>query len=132
MNNDEYLTTVNGLLQDPSTYRRIRKDPANAHNDSHEKLLKKLKEDKQISEALYYKLRPNHPRPPYARATIKIHKNPMKARLLVCSRDSVFYNTAQYFPHLAQQHRPSSKIQVNSVRNCGIFKTPGGWYHMML
>ncbi|XP_048259316.1 uncharacterized protein LOC125384342 [Haliotis rufescens] len=34
--------------------------------------------------------------PPYARATIKIHKNPPKARLLVCSRDTVFYKTAQH------------------------------------
>ncbi|XP_067653189.1 uncharacterized protein [Haliotis asinina] len=36
------------------------------------------------------------PSPPYARTTVKIHKNPVKTRLLVCSRDTVFYSTAQH------------------------------------
>ncbi|XP_071105279.1 uncharacterized protein [Haliotis cracherodii] len=41
-----------------------------------------------------------HPKPPYARATIKVHKQPVKVRLLVCSRKTVHYNTAQYLARL--------------------------------
>ncbi|XP_067671794.1 uncharacterized protein [Haliotis asinina] len=38
--------------------------------------------------------------PIYARATVKIHKNPVKTRILVCSRDTVFYSTAQHLSHV--------------------------------
>ncbi|XP_048259337.1 uncharacterized protein LOC124120314 [Haliotis rufescens] len=96
MDTDHFHELVNNILQDPTTYSKIKKDPTTKLLRQHKTLLKQLKDNFEISQALHNQLSINHPQPPYARATIKIHKNPPKARLLVCSRDTVFYKTAQH------------------------------------
>ncbi|XP_067676268.1 uncharacterized protein [Haliotis asinina] len=57
---------------------------------------------------------------PYARATIKIHKTPPKARLLVYSRDTVFYSTAQ---HLTEILAPLGKTADSFISDSSDFCT---------
>ncbi|XP_046554903.1 uncharacterized protein LOC124264206 [Haliotis rubra] len=106
LNTPDFHSMVNKILHDPTTYRKIKKDPTAKLSRQHKASLKQLKEKYEISQQLYYKLATSNPQPPYARATIKIHKTPPKARLLVCSRDTVFYTTAQ---HLTEIPAPLGK-----------------------
>ncbi|XP_071096973.1 uncharacterized protein [Haliotis cracherodii] len=82
------------ILQEPTTYSKITKDQTAELLRQHKTLLRHLKDIFEISKVLHHQLSVNHPRPPYARTSIKIHKNPPIVRLLVCSRDNV--KTAQH------------------------------------
>ncbi|XP_071089207.1 uncharacterized protein [Haliotis cracherodii] len=56
-------------------------------------------------------------------ATIKIHKNPPKARLLVCSRDTVFYKTAQHLTRiLAPLGKTADSFIYDSTDFCSKLK----------
>ncbi|XP_055959216.1 uncharacterized protein LOC130014266, partial [Patella vulgata] len=118
MNTDEYNSTVNQLLNDATTYRKIRKNPTTTLEKQLNDKLKELCDSQQLTKDLSYQLKPNHPRPPYARATIKTHKNPIKARLLVCSRDSVFYNVAK---HMSKLLAPLGTSSTSFIKDSGGF-----------
>ncbi|XP_064610736.1 uncharacterized protein LOC135474961 [Liolophura sinensis] len=96
----DFNKLVDNLLTDQSTYRTLKTDPTNKFDRQHRSLLNQLKTSGEITPEIQRKLTVQHPRAPYARATIKIHKDPVKARLLICSRGTVFYNTAQYLTRL--------------------------------
>ncbi|XP_046558813.1 uncharacterized protein LOC124267868 [Haliotis rubra] len=113
LDKDHFNTMVDNLLDDTATYKKINKDPTTKLNRQHKSTLKLLHDKFELSTDLYRKLSVSHPQPPYARATVKIHKNPVKTRLLVCSRDTVFYNTAQ---HLTKVLAPLGK-SANSFIN---------------
>ena len=91
---------VETMLADNSTYRQIKKDPTKKLEREHRERIKQLRDKGEIDYALYQRLNVSNPRPPYAKATVKVHKDPVKIRLLVCSRDMLYYGTAQYITKL--------------------------------
>ncbi|XP_067679736.1 uncharacterized protein [Haliotis asinina] len=96
----EFLQLVNNSLSDTTTYLNIKKDPTARLERQHKKTLVDLHEKREINDIIFNQLNPINSQAPYGRATIKIHKNPPKTRILVCSRGSVFYNTAQFLSRL--------------------------------
>ncbi|XP_046585127.1 uncharacterized protein LOC124292119 [Haliotis rubra] len=91
---------VNNALSDNNTYKILDKDPTAKLERKHKKQLKTLHSNNEISDVIYNKRNPINSQQPYARATIKIHKSPVKTRILVCSRGSVYYDTAQFLSRL--------------------------------
>lgn len=76
----------------------------------HRDILNQLKNNgeitPEITPEIQKRLIVQHPSAPYARATVKLQKSPIKARLLICSKGTAFYNTAQF---LAKTLSPWSK-----------------------
>ncbi|XP_067682697.1 uncharacterized protein [Haliotis asinina] len=120
LNTPDFHNMVNKILNDPTTYRKIKKDSTAKLNCQHKASLNQLKDKYEISQQLYYKLTTSNPQPPYARATINIHKTPLKARLLVCSRDTVFYSTAH---HLTKILAPLGKTADSFISDSSDFCT---------
>ena len=114
----EYQTLVDKSLNDETTYRQLTKDPTNSYEANHKLYLKNLRESKQLHKTLFDQLNPINCTAPYARATIKIHKNPIKICVLVCSRGSVYYNTARY---LAQLLYPIAKTAKSYIKDSATF-----------
>ena len=100
MDTPRYLEMVDKMLSDAETYRLLKKDPTSKLDRKLKLVLKTLKEKGEINHQTVGKLTISHPQAPYARATIKIHKDPIKARILVCSRGTVHYHTAQFIANL--------------------------------
>ncbi|XP_046548528.1 uncharacterized protein LOC124258500 [Haliotis rubra] len=100
MDTQDFEQLINNSLSDSSTYLIITKDPTAKLEREHKKTLKDLHENREINDIVFNKLNPINSQAPYGRATIKIHKNPPKARVLVCSRGSVFYSTAQHLSRI--------------------------------
>ncbi|XP_046581194.1 uncharacterized protein LOC124288670 [Haliotis rubra] len=100
MDTQDFEQLINNSLSDTSTYLIITKDPTAKLEREHKKTLKELHENREINDSVFNKLNPINSQAPYGRATIKIHKNPPKARVLVCSRGSVFYSTAQHLSRI--------------------------------
>ncbi|XP_064614661.1 uncharacterized protein LOC135478316 [Liolophura sinensis] len=110
------------MLSDTTTYRQITKDPTPKLEREFRAKLKALQNSNEIDIQLYRKLT-THPRAPYARATIKVHKNPIKARLLICSRGTVHYDTAQYLTKLLTPLGKTSKSYIkDSAEFCNKVK----------
>ena len=118
MDTTAFNDLTENILNDPTTYQQLKKDPTNRLQREHKALLKELLEGNQIGPTLHKQLAVPHPRPPYARATIKVHKDPVKARLLVCSRNTVHYNTAQ---HLARLLAPLGKTANSFISDSADF-----------
>ena len=114
MNTVDYNDKVEKMLSDTKTYQKLRKDPTTKLDRQHKSRLKRLRDNKELDQRTYDKLNTSHPQPPYARATVKIHKDPIKMRLLVCSRDTVFYSTAQYMANLLS---PLGKMANSYVKD---------------
>ncbi|XP_071112100.1 uncharacterized protein [Haliotis cracherodii] len=100
MDTSDFNAITSNILDDQTTYQELKKDPTTRLQRQHKTLLKELREKNEIGPTLHKKMTVPHPKPPYARATIKVHKQPVKARLLVCSRNTIHYNTAQYLARL--------------------------------
>ncbi|XP_067668311.1 uncharacterized protein [Haliotis asinina] len=100
MDTPEFLQFVNNSLSDSTTYLNIEKDPTARMERQHKKTLKDFHEKREINDIMFNQLNPTNSQAPYGRAIIKIHKNPPKARILVCSRGSGFYNTTHFLSHL--------------------------------
>lgn len=96
MNTADIHDLVNNILQYPITESKIMKNPTAKLLCQHKEFLKQLKDNFEIRQVYYNKLSINHPKSPYARQSVKIHKDPPESRLLVCSRHIFFYNTAQH------------------------------------
>ncbi|XP_067664170.1 uncharacterized protein, partial [Haliotis asinina] len=109
-----FTQLVDKTLKDPTTYKPLKKDPTAKLERQLKKTLKTLHTNREISDSIFSHLNPNNSQPPYARATVKIHKNPVKTRILVCSRGAVYYNTAQ---HLSRILAPLGKTGSSFVKD---------------
>ncbi|XP_046574760.1 uncharacterized protein LOC124282776 [Haliotis rubra] len=112
LDKSEFHSLVNKMLTDPTTYRKLKKDPTSTLQRQHKSTLKRMKDTFEITAQPYYELSVSHPQHPYARATIKSHKDLIKARLLVCSRDTVFYNTTQYLAEILSPLGKTAKSYI--------------------
>ncbi|XP_067665035.1 uncharacterized protein [Haliotis asinina] len=113
MDTPEFLQLVNNSLSDTTTYLNIKKDPTARLERQQKKTPKDLHEKREINDIIFNQLNPINSQAPYGRATIKIHKNPPKARILVCSRGSVFYNTAQFLSRLLAPFGKDGKSYIS-------------------
>ncbi|XP_048246379.1 uncharacterized protein LOC125377366 [Haliotis rufescens] len=109
---NHFHEVVNNILQDPTTYTKIKTDPTAKLLRQHKALLKQLKDNFEISQVLHHQLSVNHPQPPYARATIKIHKNPPKARK---TADSFISDSTDFCSKLKNITDPDQIISYDVV-----------------
>ncbi|XP_067658281.1 uncharacterized protein [Haliotis asinina] len=114
MDTPEFTQLVDKTLKDPITYKPLKDDPTAKLGRQLKKTLKTLHTNREISDSIFNHLNPQNSQPPYARATVKIHKNPVKTRILVCSRGSVYYNMAQ---HLSRILAPLGKTDSSFVKD---------------
>ncbi|XP_046546592.1 uncharacterized protein LOC124256661 [Haliotis rubra] len=71
INTEDFNKITSKILNDTSTYKELKKDPTNQLQKEHKALLKNPCDKNEIGPALHKKLTVPHPKPPYARATIK-------------------------------------------------------------
>ncbi|XP_046544265.1 uncharacterized protein LOC124254499 isoform X2 [Haliotis rubra] len=100
MDKSHFQTLTDNILNDNSTYKQLENDPTARLQRKHRALLKRLLKDNEIDSTFHKILLVQHPQPPYARVTIKIHNDDIKARLHICTSNTVHHNTALYLSRL--------------------------------
>ncbi|XP_071110676.1 uncharacterized protein [Haliotis cracherodii] len=72
MDTSDFNAITSNILDDQTTYQKLKKDSTTRLQREHKTLLKELREKNEIGPTLHKKMTVPHPKPPYARATIKI------------------------------------------------------------
>ena len=89
-------------LNNQNRYYSLKKDNTDNVRSKVNKKLKELKESGLISEKLYTDLKPHTMKTPSARPLLKIHKNPLKVRLVINPQNSAVYKIGK---HLSKELR---------------------------
>ena len=76
-----------------------------------------LKESGLISEKLYKDLKPHTPKTPSARPLLKIHKNPLKIRLVINTQNSTVYKIGKLLSKQLLQITTSGKIFIKDSKS---------------
>ena len=92
----EYVSKMEALVQDPKTYKAIKKDPTDKYQTQLVNILRKWNTAKSIPEWLYRKLYPTGAQPPRVYGLPKIHKASVPLRPIVSSICAVTYNVAKF------------------------------------
>ena len=78
MKRSDYNGKILQLLSDPTTYRKLPKDPTTTQENKVIRVLKKLEKDKEIPTSLYNKLRPSGSHLGFSRSTNHpLHLDPL-------------------------------------------------------
>ena len=103
MDETEYITECEALLQDNSIYQHLSKDKSPT---IHKELIKILKNNNFISEREYTQLRTHSSISPAARfyGLPKIHKNGMPMYPIVSACGTTTYNTAKFITKILQNY----------------------------
>ena len=96
MMRSDYNGKLQKLLSDPTTYRKLPKDPTPTQEAKVSRVLKKLEKGREISNSLYNKLRPTGSLPPRIYGLSKIHKPSTPLRPIVSCIKSPIYQLAKY------------------------------------
>ncbi|XP_070547586.1 uncharacterized protein [Ptychodera flava] len=96
LNKEEYKSKMSGLVNDETTYVRLRNDPTRRVKNKLVNTLKRWKKDNKIDSKLYNKLYPTSEVVPKLYGLPKIHKKDSPLRPIVSSIGGVMYSTAKY------------------------------------
>ena len=110
---EEYNKKAEELIQHP-TYKSISTDPTTRYKNKLVNLLKSIKAEGGISEAVYKRLYPTGAGSPKFYGLPKIHKEGMPLRPIVSSIGAVIYATSK---ELAQILKPLIRRSPNHVQN---------------
>ena len=116
MNKEEYIKKAEGLLL-TDTYRTISIDPTNKHKTKLVKLLKTIKAEGGISEAVYKRLYPTGAGVPKLYGLPKVHKEGIPLRPIVSSIGTASYETAKELARILKPLMESSPYQVQNSRD---------------
>ena len=103
MDKEQYVRETSKLLEDTKTYRPLDSDPTKKLKGRLQRKLRALKKEGQLDQVSYNKIYPTSDTTPRFYATPKIHKDPIKMRLIVSGINSITYNLAS---HLADIMKP--------------------------
>ena len=84
MDKEDYVQRANELLDQP-THRNITSDPTTKHKNKLVNILKAIKTEGEIDEALYKKLYPTGAGPPKLYGLPKLHKEGIPLRPIISS-----------------------------------------------
>ena len=93
-------------LDNQNRYNSLKKENVRSKVN---KKLKELKDSGLISENLYKDLKPHTPKTPSARPLLKIHKNPLKIRLVINTQNSAVYKIGKLLSKELRQITTSGK-----------------------
>ena len=91
-----YYEKASKLLEDTTTYERLKKDPTSKFSNKLKDTLKRLKETDRLSLEQYRKLYPTVSDVPKFYGLPKVHKKEVPLRPIVASRGSIMYETARF------------------------------------
>ena len=113
MDKEDYVQKAKELLDQP-TYRTIPNDPTTKYENKLVNLLKAIKTEGQIDEALYKRLYPTGAGSPKFYGLLKIHKEGIPFRPIVSSIGAVSYETSK---ELARILKPLVGKSIYHVQN---------------
>ena len=116
MNKEEYIKKAEELLL-TDTYRMISNDLTNKHQTKLIKLLKTIKAEGRISEAVYKMLYPTGARVPKFYGLPKVHKEGIPLRPIVSSIGAASYETAKELARILKPLMGNSPYQVQNCRD---------------
>ena len=96
MNTSDYDAKINVLLSDTNTYKKIKSDPTKSFQIKNNALIKKLLNNKHLSETEAKKLTIHNAVAPKIYGLPKLHKTNIPLRPIVSSIQSPFYNLSKY------------------------------------
>ena len=100
MDQQDYNTKAQALLQDTNTYKVLPKDPTPTLKNKLINLLKDIKQSGGLSIQKYKQLYPTSAVPPKFYGLPKIHKTGTPLRPIVSSRGSITYGVAKELSHI--------------------------------
>ena len=116
MNKEEYIKKAEELLL-TDTYRTISNDPTNKYKTKLIKLLKTIKAEGGISEAVYKRLYPMGTGVPKFYGLPKVHKQGIPLRPIVSSIGAASYETAKELARILKPLMGNSPYQVQNSRD---------------
>ena len=96
MNKQDYNTKAENLLDDQTTYSKLKKDPTREFKQKLVAILSRLEQQKVITTQQRLHLYPTSEDPPKFYGLPKVHKKDMPLRPIVSCRGSIFYNVAKF------------------------------------
>ena len=103
------------LLSDPTTYRKLPKDPTTTQENKVIRVLKKLEKDNEIPTSLYNRLRPSGSLPPRIYGLPKIHKPSTPLRPIVSCIKSPTYQLAKYIASVISPLAGQTDSHVSNI-----------------
>ena len=100
MDQQDYISKAQDLLQDTNTYKVLPKDPTSLLKKKLITLLKDIKQTGGLSTQKYKQLYPTSAVPPKFYGLPKIHKTGTPLRPIVSSRGSITYGVAKELSHI--------------------------------
>ena len=114
MNKDEYVKKAEELLN-TDTYRTISNDPTNKYKNKLISLLKTIKAESGISDAVYKRLYPTGA--PKFYGLPKVHKDEMPPRPIVSSIGAASYETSKELARILKPLMGKSPYQVQNSKD---------------
>ena len=115
-NEEEYVKKAEELLH-TDTYRTISNDPTNKYKTKLINLLKTIKAEGGISDAVYKRLYPTEGGAPKFYGLLKVHKEEIPLRPIVSSIGAASYETAKELARILKPLVDKSAYQVSNSRD---------------
>ena len=116
IDNQDYVQKANELLDQP-TYRNITSDPTTKHKNNLVNILKTIKNEGEIDEALDKKLYPTGAGTPKFYGLPKIHKEGIPLRPIISSIGAASYATSKELARILKPLVGSSIFHVNNTQD---------------
>lgn len=114
MDRSDYDSKINNLLNDPTTYIKLKKDPTKSTERKLNALLLKLKRENKLDDSLYYRLRSTDALCPKLYGLPKLHKVNVPLRPIVSFVNSATYELSK---HLCNILSPIVGLSVCNVKD---------------
>lgn len=127
MDLNDYNAKMNTVLNDQSTYSKLKKDPIKKLSAKMSSLVKSWRDNDLIDDATYKRLNTTNGNLPRCYGLPKIHKTNFPLRIIVSSLGSPVYNVARYLHDILERSvkKPTSHIKdgwtfANNIKNHAI------------
>ena len=98
----DYLNKMKHLISDTTKFKELRHNPTKSREESLSTYLRKLRKDKIIDDATFYKILPSGSSPGVLYGLPKVHKTGCPFRPIVSSVNTHNYNLASYLVSILQ------------------------------
>ena len=98
----DYLNKMKHLISDTTKFKELQHNPTKSREESLSTYLRKLRKDKIIDDATFYKILPSGSSPGVLYGLPKVHKTGCPFRPIVSSVNTYNYNLASYLVSILQ------------------------------
>ena len=103
----DYLNKMKHLISDTTKFKELQHNPTKSREESLSTYLRKLRKDRIIDDATFYKVLPSGSSPGVLYGLPKVHKTGCPFRPIVSSVNTYNYNLASYLILYFSQSRPT-------------------------